>query len=226
MLSKLRCIRRFREDKKGSISIEFGVLASVLLVMLFSGMEYGRYILLNQKADKAVAGVGDMVSQYTEIQSRDIKDIFQAASNILEQYQYKGQGILVVSHIHAASAGQPKITWQEVSSKSFNVASKLGKAGDTPKLPAGFTMDAGETVLAVETYIKFEPMLFDLVVSGKDIYKIAWYHPRKAQQIAYVKTEDPSVDVKECGNQQGNGVGHTMCGGQNAGGNGKGNGKK
>lgn len=218
MLSSFRCVRRFREDKKGSISIEFGILASVLIVMLFSGMEYGRYILLNQKADKAVAGVGDMVSQYTEIQSRDIKDIFLAASNILESYQYKGQGVLVVSHIHAATAGQPKITWQEVSSKSFNVASKLGKAGETPTLPGGFTMNAGETVLAVETFVKFEPMLFDLVVSGKDIYKIAWYHPRKAEQIAYVKNEDPSIDVKDCGNQQGGGVGNSKCGGQNAGG--------
>jgi len=198
MFGMFHCVHRFREDRKGSISIEFAVLASVLIGILFSGVEYSRFILMNQKADKAVAGVGDMVSQYTELRSQDMKDIFMAASNIMANYQYKGQGILVVSHVHAAQAGNPKITWQEVSSKSFNVASKLGKAGDTPVLPNGFTMIAGETVVAVETFIKFEPMLFDLVVSGQDIYKIAWYHPRKSEQIAYIKTTDPAVDVKDC----------------------------
>jgi len=214
MFGKIRCIRRFRNDRKGSISIEFGILASVLIGILFSGMEYGRFLLVNQQADKAVAGVGDMVTQYTEIRSEDLKDIFQAASNILANYQFKGRGILVVSHVHAAQAGKPKITWQEVSSKSMNVASKLGKEGDTPTLPAGFTMDAGETVVAVETFVKFEPMLFDLVVSGQDIYRIAWYHPRKAEQIAYIKTIDPSIDGKDCGNQSGQGIGHSVCGGK------------
>ena len=213
MFGMFHCVRRFREDKKGSISIEFAILASVLIGMLFSGLEYGRFILVHQKADKAVAGVGDMVSQYTELRSEDMKDIFQAASNILSNYQYKGRGILVVSHVHAATAGQPKITWQEKSSNSMNVASKLGKEGDTPTLPAGFVMDAGETVVAVETFVKFEPMLFDLVVSGQDIYKIAWYHPRKAKQIAYVKTIDPSIDGKDCGNKQGTGIGYSVCGG-------------
>jgi len=211
MLSKFRCLDRFREDRKGSISIEFAVLASVLIGILFSGVEYSRFILLNQKADKAVAGVGDMVSQYTELRSQDMKDIFLAASNILTNYQYKGRGILMVSHVHAAQAGKPKITWQEVSSKSFNVASKIGKAGDTPKLPSGFTMIAGETVVAVETFVKFEPMLFDLVVSGQDIYKIAWYHPRKAEQIAYVKTTDPAIDTQDCTAQSGN---VSVCGSQ------------
>ena len=211
-MTQFRCIKRFREDRKGSISIEFGILASVLIGILFSGMEYGRFILVNQQADKAVAGVGDMVSQYTEIRSEDMKDIFQAASNILANYEYKGRGILVVSHVHAAQAGKPKITWQEVSSKSMNVASKLGKEGDTPTMPAGFTMDAGETVVAVETFVKFEPMLFDLVVSGQDIYKIAWYHPRKAEQIAYIKTIDPSIDGKDCGKKSKKGG--AACGGK------------
>ena len=96
----------------------------------------------------------------------------------------------------------------------MNVASKLGKVNETPKLPAGFTMDAGETVVVVETFVKFEPMLFDLALKGQDIYKIAWYHPRKAQQIAYIKTIDPAIDGKDCGNQSGQGVGYSVCGGQ------------
>jgi len=223
MFSKFRCLRRFRENRKGSISIEFGILASVLIGILFSGMEYGRFILVNQQADKAVAGVGDMVSQYTEMRSEDMKDIFLAASKMLANYEYKGQGILVVSHIHAEQAGKPKITWQEVSSKSFSVASKLGKANETPTLPAGFTMDAGETVVAVETFIKFEPLLFDLVVSGQDIYKIAWYHPRKAEQIAYIRTIDPTIDAKDCSSSQGSGG--FACGSQTGGAKSKKSGK-
>ena len=56
-------LRSFRQDRRGVISIEFGILATVLLGMLFGGVEYGRYILTNQKADRATASVGDMISQ-------------------------------------------------------------------------------------------------------------------------------------------------------------------
>lgn len=202
----------FRNDRRGSISIEFAVLAAMLIGVLFSSIEYGRYIITTQKVDKTVASVGDMITQYTELQTQDVKDIFTAAGQILPHYVFKGRGVMIVSHIHAAKAGQPAITWQVFSSSSKTDPSKLGKAGETPKLPAGFSMTAGETVIAVEAYVKFEPMLFDLVVSGQDIYKIAWYHPRKAEQIAYTNTGSPAVDVKDCSNHQGT---SSACGSQN-----------
>ena len=210
------CLRRFQKDKRGAIAIEFGILVSVLIGILFSAVEYSRYILVQHKAEKSTAAVGDMVSQYTVIQTGDLKEIFKAASQILSHYEVKGQGLLIVSHIHAAQKNNPKITWQEFSSTSLARKSKLGAVGDTPKLPAGFTMDDGETVVAVESFIHFEPMLFDLVVTGKDIYRIAWYHPRKADQIAYNKTGNAQIDAKECGTIQagvkvGGGTGLLLC---------------
>ena len=74
-------------------------------------------------------------------------------------------------------------------------------------------------MIAVESFIRFEPMLFDLVVSNQDIYKIAWYHPRKAEQIAYSKTGSTLIDTVDCGNvtngqANGKGIGYLVCNSQ------------
>jgi len=206
-------MRGFRDDRQGAISIEFGILATVLIGILFGAVDFSRYILTQHKTDKAVAAVGDMITQYAVINTDNVKDIFKAAAAILTHFEVKDRGMLIVSHIHAATKDNPRITWQEKSSLTMKKVSKLGTVGSKPKLPAHFKMDAGETVVAVESYVKFEPMLFDLAVSKQDIYKIAYYHPRRSDQVAYNDTGSAAVDDKDCGNDPGKsqGIGYLMC---------------
>jgi len=195
LASGLRTIKR---DEKGSISIEFGILASVLVVMLLSGLEFGRFLIAGQKADRSVAVVSDMVAQHTSMQSHDMKDIFQAAGQILSQYHYQGKGVLIVSHVHAATSGKPKVTWQEFSSDSYRPASKIGKPGGPAKLPKTMTVKAGDTVMVVETKVRFEPMLFDLLIGARDLYRVSYHRPRKSETVAYTKTGSTAIDTKTC----------------------------
>jgi len=191
-------LRSVKRDDKGSISIEFGILASVLIVMLLSGVEFGRFLIAGQKADRSVAVVSDMVAQQTSLQSPDMKDIFQAAGQILSQYHYRGKGILIVSHVHAATAGQPKVTWQEFSSDTHRSASKIGKPGGPAKLPKSITVKAGDTIMVVETKVRFDPMLFDLAIGSRDIYRVSYHRPRKSEKVAYTKTGSTAIDSKNC----------------------------
>ena len=195
---RVRNPRRFIQNDGGALSIEFGILAPVLIGMLLAGVEFGRYVSTHQKAEHAVSTVANLVTQFTEVRTENMRDIFLSASQLLTSYKIQGQGLLVVTHIHAASEDEPKITWQVFSSTSLVRASKLGKEGERPKLPAGFIINAGQSVVAVESFVKFEPMLFDLVVKGQDLYKITFYYPRKVDKIAYVNTGDAAIDTGSC----------------------------
>lgn len=191
-------LRTVKRDEKGSISIEFGILASVLIVMLLSGIEFGRFLIAGQKADRSVAVVSDMVSQHTSLQSKDMKDIFQAAGQILSQYHHRGKGVLIVSHVHAATSGKPKVTWQEFSSDTHRPTSRIGQPGGPAKLPKTMTVKAGDTVMVVETKVRFEPMLFDMAIGSRDLYRVSYHRPRKSEQVAYTKTGSTAIDTKSC----------------------------
>lgn len=204
----LHGLRSVKRDDKGSISIEFGILASVLIVMLLSGVEFGRFLIAGQKADRSVAVVSDMVAQQASLQSPDMKDIFQAAGQILSQYHYRGKGVLIVSHVHAATADQPKVTWQEFSSDKYRPASRIGKPGGPAKLPNTITFKAGDTIMVVETTVRFEPLLFDLAIGGRDLYRVSYHRPRKSEKVAYTKTGSTAIDTKNCKS----GGNPTVCG--------------
>ena len=195
---RVRNPRRFIQNEGGVVSIEFVVLAPVLIGMLFASVEFGRYVLTHQKAEHAVSAVANLVTQFTEVRTENMRDIFLSASQLLSSYKIQGQGVLAVTHIHAADKDEPKITWQVFSSTSLVRASKLGKEGERPKLPAGFVINTGQSVVAVESFVKYEPMLFDFVVKGQDIYKITFFYPRKVDKIAYVNTGDPAIDTESC----------------------------
>ena len=174
------------------------MLAILLIGMLVAGVEYGRYLLAGQKADTAVSSVADMVTQATELNSTDVKDIFLAAAKILSHYEYSGAGVLIVTHVHAQTSEKPIITWQEYSSDTYRPPSKIGKVGGPAKLPKNVVMKAGSTVLVVESMVRFEPLITDIVVKGQDIYRVAYYQPRKADKIAYQKTASTAIDLKSC----------------------------
>jgi len=195
---RVRIPRRFIRNEGGVVSIEFGILAPILIAMLLGGVEFSRYVIAHQKAEHAVSTVANLVTQFAEVRTENMRDIFLSASQLLTSYKIQGQGLLVVSHIHAFYKDEPKITWQVFSSTSLVRASKLGKEGERPKLPAGFVINAGQSVVAVESFVKFEPMLFDFVVKGQDLYKITFYYPRKVDKIAYVNTGDPTIDTESC----------------------------
>lgn len=190
-----RLLSRFRKDKRGVIGVEFAFFAILMIGAVFGGVEFGRFILLSQKADRSMASVADMVTQSEQLQTTDLKEIFVAASLILPAYRYKNQGVLIVSQVTNSGSG-PVVVWQERSATTWQPASAIGSVGSAAVLPAGFTLPVGESSVVVETYVNYEPWLFDLATGTSNIYKVGWYRPRKAINIPYVPSGSPAIDTE------------------------------
>ena len=191
-----RRVSRFRKDNRGVIGIEFGFFAILMIGVTFGGVEFGRYILLGHKADRAMASVGDMVSQVDQLNTSGLKDMFVAASQILPAYKYKNQGVIVVSLVHNSGSG-PIIVWQQRSAATWQPASLIGSVGGTAILPANFTLPAGEASVVVETFVKYDPWLFDLSIGSQSIYRAGWYRPRKSVTVPFTSTGSAAIDTED-----------------------------
>lgn len=189
-------LSRFRGDKRGIVGIEFAFFSVLIIGVMFAGVEFGRFILVGQKADRAMASVADMVTQTEELKTADLKEMFVAASIILPAYKYKNKGILIVSLVSNSGSG-PVIVWQERSAATWQQASAVGTAGGAAALPANFTLPAGESAVVVETYVNYKPLLFDLSLSDPSIYRVGWYRPRKSSSVPYTQSGTPVIDTED-----------------------------
>jgi len=188
-------LSRFRGDKRGVIGIEFAFFSILTIGVLFAGVEFGRFILIGQKADRAMASVADMVTQTEQLQTADLKDMFVAASLILPAYKYKNQGVLIVSLVSNTGSGAV-IVWQERSAATWQQASAIGTVGGAAVLPANFTLPAGESSVVVETYVHYTPWLFELATGSPNIYRVGWYRPRKSSSLPYTQSGTPVIDTE------------------------------
>lgn len=184
MIARLnRLLFRFGRARRGAISVEFALLSIVAVTILFSGFEFGRYVLISTKFDRAVTSIGDMVTQSAQVTGTDISEIFNAGQQIVQPYDLGSAGVVIVSHVTAKNKDDPYITWQAKGVGSATDASPTGAKGGKAKLPSYMTLDAGESVVVVELTYKYTPMLFDLLAGSSDIYRVSYHRPRKSDTI-------------------------------------------
>jgi Flp pilus assembly protein TadG len=184
MIARLnRLIFRFGRARRGAISIEFAFLASVAVVILFSGFEFGRYVLISTKFDRAVTSIGDMVTQNARITNTDLSEIFSAGQKIIKPYDLGSDGVVIVSEVTAKTKDDPYIIWQAKGVGTAADASPTGTKGGKANLPSYMTLDAGESVVVVELTYKYTPLLFDLLAGSSNIYRVSYHRPRKSDSV-------------------------------------------
>ncbi len=181
-----RLLFRFGRARRGAISVEFALLAVVGVTILFSGFEFGRYVLISTKFDRAVTSIGDMVTQSAQVTGTDMSEIFNAGSKIVEPYDLGGAGVVIVSHVTAQTKDNPYVTWQTKGVGTASDTSPTGSKGGKAKLPSYMTLEAGESVVVVELTYKYTPLLFDLLAGSSEIYRVSYHRPRKSEAIEYL----------------------------------------
>lgn len=178
-----RLLGRFGRARRGAISVEFALLSIVCVTILFASFEFGRYVLISTKFDRAVTSIGDMITQNAQVTGTDISEIFNAGQKIVQPYDLGAAGVIIVSHVTAANKDDPYVTWQAKGVGSANDASPVGSKGGKAKLPSYMTLEEGESVVVVELTYKYTPLLFDLLAGSSDIYRVSYHRPRKSETI-------------------------------------------
>ncbi|MCC7047133.1 MAG: pilus assembly protein [Alphaproteobacteria bacterium] len=175
-------LMRWWRDPRGALVAEFAASLPMLLILVMSGFECARFVLLNQKLDRVTTTVADLVAQEETITVAEITALFDAITPIVTPFTFSPAGKMIVTSVVLAPDGVTmKVAWQE-SSGTFAAASKIGVANGTATLPAGMTIRTNETIIVGEVFYQFTPFFvsnwFSSTPLAQTLYHRAFYRPR------------------------------------------------
>lgn len=171
-------IQRFVADRDGGVLAEFGILLPVLTIILFSGIEVGRFTLLQQKLSRVAVSMSDLIAQTDgNISITQVANLYEAAGFVVRPFELTNDGVIIVSSV-SQTGGTPTVNWQCVGAGSLAASSQLGTTGSTATLPAGFTMRDGESAIIAEVVYDYEPFVAPDVIGSTTLRHRAMFRPR------------------------------------------------
>lgn len=182
-MSVFRRFRQFRDDRRGVAAIEFGVVMSVVTILLLGGIELSYYLLVRQKLDRAAASMGDLVGQAQTLTQVDLDNIFTAAQHITQPLDFANQGVVIVSMVNSPDGTAKTILWQRRGGGALTATSVTGIESGPATLPTGFTLLQGESTIVAEIHFHYKPILIDLFVGERTVTHRSYYRPRLSSQV-------------------------------------------
>ena len=172
-------IRRFWKEESGVAAIEFGLVISILVVILMGCFEAGRYILLNQKLDRTSSSVSDLIAQADNVTTGVLSDTYAAAEEQTLPFDLAGHGRVIVSSVYKPDTSTAKVQWQCKGGGAYtSAASAIGNEGGDALMPSTFSVDIGENVVVAEVFYDYQPFLFEGIFQPAVFRHASFTRPR------------------------------------------------
>lgn len=171
--------RRFMAAESGLAIVEFGLALPILMTLFYGTIEITRFILITQKVEKLAHSAADVTAQSQAVTIASLDQVMLAASDIMEPYEMNSNGRIIVSSLYrAAGVTDATVNWRYTGGGTLSASSQLGDVGATPTMPAGFTFEERENVIAAEVYYQFSPLISSQFFGTTTVYRVAFYKPR------------------------------------------------
>lgn len=158
-------LRQFTRDSSGVSLIEFALIVPVMIFSLLGMFDMGRYMLLNQKLDRAAATMSDLVSRPSNITAGEVNQLMIAAIEVVQPFNLGTNGGVIVTSVYKNPGDDAEVTWQITGAGPTLPPSMFGGVGATASLPGSFVVRDNENVIAVEVYYDYEPVFIDVLNS-------------------------------------------------------------
>lgn len=177
-MSPIRRIGIWR-SQAGVAMVEFALALPVLMTLLYGVIETTRYILITQKVEKLSHSVADVVAQSTVVTTASLNQLLEATGDIMKPFAFGTQGTVIISSLYRQQgSADARVNWRYQGGGTLTASSQFGAVGAVPVMPAGFTFEERENVIAVEVYYQFTPLLTSQFFGTGTVYRYAFYRPR------------------------------------------------
>jgi Flp pilus assembly protein TadG len=173
-------IRRAWKDESGAALVEFALVAPLMFLLFFGGLEIIQAVEAQKRVAHIAAAVADVVAQTREVDDGDLRDVASAAAAMMAPFPSDELGQRIASFT-AGEDGIARLDW------SFVGAAYSGS--ETLDLPDGF-LAPGESVVVSDTSYLYEPALTLAVPAAIRFQKRAYLRPRLSEQV--LRVENPS----------------------------------
>lgn len=179
--------RRNRRDtsQRGAVLVEFALSLPVLLTLVIAGAELARFVLLQQRLDRASTTVADLATRSQTLSTNDVNNIMAAAGHLMAPFDVIADGRVVLTLVEADAQGDPVIAWQ-TSSGDLAAASRVGSTvGTLATIPEPSLVTPNAALVIGEVMIDYRPVM-GLMPAAQVLYRQATYRPRLSASIRVV----------------------------------------
>lgn len=176
--------RTLISDIRGLAATELALCSPFIIVLMISGYEMSRFILLHQKVDKVAYTISDVVTQNNSVTQAQLNVFMTAGKEIMKPFGFGSSGVIIITSVYKDVGANPTVSWRYTSSGSNGSlarTSTIGNIGATATLPAGLTLNDRDNLIITEVYYSYTPVftgIYSYFSGSRDIYKVAYYKPR------------------------------------------------
>ena len=173
-----RLRRKFIDDRRGGVMIEFAFIMPVLVFVMLAGVDFVRFAMLQQKLNRAAVTLADVTSQYQSLSTTQVDQIFDAVANVIRPFPLGPNGQVIITSVSKTGTNPVVVDWQRFGPGTAPAVSKLGVAGANATLPAGFIVKTGESAIVAEVFYDFTPLLISQLLPPRRVEHSAIFRPR------------------------------------------------
>lgn len=172
----LRFFRSIWRNQNGSVLVETAFITPIAIMACLATLEFGSYMLLNQKIQNASMNVADLAAREEEIAVAQLKDLLLSVNEVMRPFDFSA-GTVILTGVAAHSSGAPEVVWQYKSPEDSALTSEVGSVGQSASLNSAIVVRDNDSIVVAEVIYEYEKSLLG-IISGRTIHKKAYYRAR------------------------------------------------
>lgn len=152
-------------DRRGLAAVEFALVAPVLLLVALALADLVVLMRAAWRMERAAGEVANVLAQLDALREADFPVLYDIANRIASPYALDRQGAAIMITGLSGQANGATVSWRRRAGDTSFI-SRFGASGP-PVLPVGFTLPAGQTAVAVETYVRVRPWILGEAILGR-----------------------------------------------------------
>ncbi len=169
----------FLRNRRGSILLEAAIAFPVLILMLFSMVEFGEAFTVQRRNAQVASTAGDLVAQVSCVTTSSLQDISKIGATIVAPYSYSASIAGLRVSVVMQNANNATVQWSYAAPGTLAALSQ----GGTYSLPAGLASQ-NQAVVIAETSYNFTPAIGSFLTSGVTFSAKAYNKPRLTATVA------------------------------------------
>lgn len=170
-------LAEFRRDKRGVSALEFAIVFPLMAALYLGGTAATQGIVIKRKVTLTARTIGDLVSQYANIDNATRDMIWAAAQTVTQPYA-TAPLTMYFSSVNIDADGNGKIKWSE--GYTMGAVATGRTPGTVVTFPAGFGATSPNTsVIMAEVTYTYTPPVGAAYFPAVPLNEIFYSRPRR-----------------------------------------------
>jgi Flp pilus assembly protein TadG len=193
-----RAVTKFFEDRRGIAATEFAVIVPIMLVLLFSTVEFCSGLAVDRKVSLVARTIANLTSQGANASASDLTNFFGAASLIMVPYVqpiYPAPNMTISELYIDPSSGNARVQWS-VGSAPHSVSSIVPVPSSMIATdPTTNAIIPNQYIIFSEVNTVYTPSLgnYGMMTAAVTLSDVAYALPRQSTCVFYPSTPSPAT---------------------------------